>query len=261
MIDERESFLRAIFDASEDDMPRLVFADWLEERGEGLMARAIRHSIEIYRNGPQADPTSYFTSPSGMMELLTHDQIEQLQGVARWKLPVEETERIFSLPLREFHTENQLKKTLTHRPLYYTAKRLTIRGDGLQIRDEKLFDLLFSSSALRSVNELVICGDEIPITGTITDDMGLLTELPVFEIAIKPMITLSGVESLARHRGASRLIGLDLRHNQLGNDALRSLARSPYLDSLKYLRIAEGNQFRGRVWQLLIERFGELVVS
>lgn len=32
--DEREAFLNAICDAPADDLPRLVFADWLDARGE-----------------------------------------------------------------------------------------------------------------------------------------------------------------------------------------------------------------------------------
>ena len=31
-----DAFLRAILDAPDDDTPRLVYADWLEERGEEL---------------------------------------------------------------------------------------------------------------------------------------------------------------------------------------------------------------------------------
>lgn len=39
---DHDGFLRAIVDSPEDDLPRLVFADWLEERGEGARAEFIR---------------------------------------------------------------------------------------------------------------------------------------------------------------------------------------------------------------------------
>jgi uncharacterized protein (TIGR02996 family) len=39
---EEESFLRAIADAPEDDVPRLVYADWLEERGDDTRADCLR---------------------------------------------------------------------------------------------------------------------------------------------------------------------------------------------------------------------------
>lgn len=39
---EREAFLAAIRAAPDDDLPRLVFADWLDEQGEGERAEFIR---------------------------------------------------------------------------------------------------------------------------------------------------------------------------------------------------------------------------
>jgi len=78
---------------------------------------------------------------------------------------------------------------------------------------------------------------------------------------LKPKITTSGVEALARHRGVRRLTAIDLRNNDLDNDAARALVKSPYLDNLKRLQLLEGNRLRGRVWQQVIERFGEDVVG
>jgi uncharacterized protein (TIGR02996 family) len=39
---EEVAFLRAIADAPEDDAPRLVYADWLDERGEAARAEYLR---------------------------------------------------------------------------------------------------------------------------------------------------------------------------------------------------------------------------
>lgn len=41
-LSEREAFVRAIIAAPDDDLPRLVFADWLDEHGEGELAEFIR---------------------------------------------------------------------------------------------------------------------------------------------------------------------------------------------------------------------------
>lgn len=43
---DREKFIRAICERPEDDLPRLVFADWLEENGESERAKVIRDQIE-----------------------------------------------------------------------------------------------------------------------------------------------------------------------------------------------------------------------
>lgn len=46
---EREALLRAICDNPDDDTPRLVFADWLDEHGEPERAEFIRVQIELTR--------------------------------------------------------------------------------------------------------------------------------------------------------------------------------------------------------------------
>ena len=39
---EHAAFVQAILDAPDDDTPRLIFADWLEEHGDGARAEFIR---------------------------------------------------------------------------------------------------------------------------------------------------------------------------------------------------------------------------
>ena len=44
-----EAFLRDILEAPEDDGPRLVYADWLEENGQATRAEFIRLQVELAR--------------------------------------------------------------------------------------------------------------------------------------------------------------------------------------------------------------------
>src|SRR5262249_12848341 len=46
---DHEAFLRAIYDAPDDDTPRLVYADFLEEHGDPDRAAYIRHECELVR--------------------------------------------------------------------------------------------------------------------------------------------------------------------------------------------------------------------
>ena len=46
VLSQHEAFLRAIFDAPEDDTPRLVYADFLEEHGDADKAAYIRYECE-----------------------------------------------------------------------------------------------------------------------------------------------------------------------------------------------------------------------
>src|SRR5215470_6975433 len=46
-MNEREALLRAVCENPDDDTPRLVFADWLQENGDEARAEFIRLQIEI----------------------------------------------------------------------------------------------------------------------------------------------------------------------------------------------------------------------
>lgn len=52
---DRQAFLNAIIDRPDDDLLRLVFADYLEENGEADRAEFIRLQIEHAASGPDAD--------------------------------------------------------------------------------------------------------------------------------------------------------------------------------------------------------------
>ena len=53
---DRDALLEAVFAAPDDDAPRLVYADWLDENGHPEQADFIRRQIELYRT-PADDPT------------------------------------------------------------------------------------------------------------------------------------------------------------------------------------------------------------
>src|SRR5687767_12335037 len=44
---ESAAFLRAICDRPDDDLPRLIYADWLEEHGQVERAEFIRVQVEL----------------------------------------------------------------------------------------------------------------------------------------------------------------------------------------------------------------------
>jgi uncharacterized protein (TIGR02996 family) len=46
---QETAFLRSILEDPDDDTPRLVFADWLEEKGQGDKARFVRLEVELSR--------------------------------------------------------------------------------------------------------------------------------------------------------------------------------------------------------------------
>ena len=54
-----DAFLQAIIDVPEDDLPRLVYADWLEEHGQAERAELIRVQVQLARLADQRPRTRY----------------------------------------------------------------------------------------------------------------------------------------------------------------------------------------------------------
>jgi uncharacterized protein (TIGR02996 family) len=262
-LDEREAFLRAIFDSPEDDTPRLVYADWLEEHGEEIAAKAIRLSIECCRASDGAVKTEFLDEYQRLKWHYSERLLPHV-GLLRNVLQSGGEERRVSalLTTGELSDLERFRALAVGRPWLFAVSHLTLRSDTGRINDAGPFETIYRSVALRNVNALDLAGEEDPIVeSTVTDDGGGLIGYPTYDTRLVPTISLAGVEALAGNRLCKRLINIDLTNNNLGNDALRALARSPYLENLRQLTIAEGNNFRGRVWQQLLERFGEEVVS
>jgi len=47
---DRDALLRAICENPDDDAPRLIYADWLDEHGDPLQAEFIRIQVELSMN-------------------------------------------------------------------------------------------------------------------------------------------------------------------------------------------------------------------
>ncbi len=229
LLSQHEAFLRAIFDAPDDDTPRLVYADFLQENGEEERAQFIRWQCGI---GPRDRPPT--NAPDGFVRGFPW-------GRATHVLTVNRLLDANALRRDAIHTSQGL----------FGVVSLTLRGD--RVTSAEPFDVLFGLAAFARVAELVLVGEEIADPSDRGSDFTTYT--------LSPVITPAGVAALAQHRGLRRIERLDLRGNDLDNDAARALVKSPYLDNLKRLRLLEGNRLRGRVWQQVIERFGEDVVG
>lgn len=253
MLETREAFLTAIFDAPADDLPRLAFADWLDDRGEAAFARLLRVGVEWQTLGEEAVQERGELAAEGfrlaaalgrdgncfMARGLHPNEAIELSGDLLADLPALRAAAAFDHP--EWYGDVALK---------ITAGRLT---GGAQVEN------LFSAACLSRVTKL--------------DFSGLLVEAPVrysldptailnpFDTEVRTVITTLGVEALAKHRAAGRITELLLANNDLDNDAARMLVKSPFLTSLTRLEIRTGNQLRGSTWSQLVERFGDEVVG
>jgi len=248
MLDEREAFLRTIFSDPTNDLPRLVYADWLDENRSPELAGLIRVQCEI-----AARPAGEVTP-----ELLARE--------AEWLRlqPPSETSDPILRPVRGFLEQPMIvlgaddlrdrdslrMRAVVEHPEWYGATKLTISQG--KITTPFAIETIFEMSAFANVVDLNLDGDLEFLSPS---------EITFSDFRYEPRISLPILEVLFQHRWARRLTKLSLENNDLDNDALRAIVRSPNLLRIEQLEIFQGNRFRGATWQQLIERFGEKVMS
>src|SRR5262245_12981498 len=78
---ELTSLLRRCKEAPEDDLPRMVLADWLEDHGEGERAELVRLSVRL--DAEEIDQGDEATSLARLHELYSRNAERWLGGLAR----------------------------------------------------------------------------------------------------------------------------------------------------------------------------------
>jgi uncharacterized protein (TIGR02996 family) len=262
---QHEAFLRAIFDAPDEYTNPLVYADFLEEHDLSLRAEVIRLQCELARLPEDADPARrkalkdhdrwlsqivvpwdrHPTSSASFDRGIWYSDSAARKGVAVTTADLEDPAKV-----RDF---------VVHvTPGWYGQTSLYVR------RESKLtaahIDTLFALPFTQQVRDWNLAGWIDEQHRYIDEDTGDPT-ISLTDVVQLPVITGSGVEAVAKHRAARRIETLDLRNNNLDNDAARALVESQGLTSLKKLYLLEGNRLRGRVWQRVLERFGEDVAE
>ena len=273
---DREPFLQAIFANPADDLPRLVFADYLEEHGESEWAELIRLECEL---APQLfDSLTILHTDPGRFERLgdkttrafeLRDRIIQRVKIfiPGQQISITDTEcrgrgfyfgRSIEIRVQHLLDPDQFRKiATTDFPDWYGATKLKITGG-------RITPEILSSTLVSPVTEHVIDLDlsgEVIETPAILNDIETNQGIPVFDMELRPVVNLAVIEALAQSREARRLVTLNLENNDLDNDAARAFVRSPNFLRLKRLSLFKGNRFRAGVWQQLHEKYGPNVVD
>jgi uncharacterized protein (TIGR02996 family) len=266
-----DALLRAVLADPDDDAPRLIYADWLDEHGDCDRAEFIRVQIALAHaatDDPRSPPLR-----QRERELLSAHRARwaaPLDGVAlSWTFRrgfVDEVEvaapvflsrgeRLFDVaPVRtvKLVRVGLSGPRLAACPALAHVANLDLSGAHLWISH---LALLLTSSHLNRLESLSLAHNNLGRSGV------------AFLVSIRRLETLTGLtlsDNRLRNAGAvlladcPRLAGLrvfDLRNNGIGVEGANALAESAYLDNLKLLDM-RGNHIDSAT-PALRERFGD----
>jgi uncharacterized protein (TIGR02996 family) len=249
-----EAFLRDIIEHPEEDAPRLVYADWLEETGGApgaVRAEFIRAQIEcagLPEDGPQAvalrDRATQLLADHGSSWdplLRRHgEDVRYVRGFAehialRASVFLSQGERLFAAaPLRELRLEKGRQKIdqIVQSPLLARLAALEMPYGQLGAAEAAV---LAASPHLANLRLLELrsngLGDEGVRALAGSAHLTGLTRLNLGHNAIYP----PGAQALAGSPHLTNLAELDLHFNDVGAQGAIALARSPLLERLAHL--------------------------
>jgi uncharacterized protein (TIGR02996 family) len=280
-----DAFLRAILEAPNDDAPRLIYADWLEEHGDPDRAEFIRVQIAL-AHLPEDDPRREALKSREYGLLLSHRD-EWLGEMGPWAAP-QPFERGFAtwMQLRDdAHVEAFVSRAAAWFRLAPLC-RLSVQTDralapitwrALAALPELGRLTFLAANCLERTTAEVLADTELPrlaeldLNGSQIGPEGaaaLLTapwvdrvkslelsgrrlEEPLTERG-EPMLRVTfanirdeGVAILAESPRLSRLLRLNLRWNRVADPGVAALIGSPHLLGLERLELREGRQSWG----------------
>jgi uncharacterized protein (TIGR02996 family) len=219
-----DAFLEAIIEAPDDDTPRLIYADWLEENGRPARAEFIRTQIEAF-SLPAGDPRR--KEPEDRAEALRREHEREWLGPLRawllgWRFQRGLVERV------AVNAQTLLKHVCT---LFQLAP---IRHAEIQRAEMFAGDLAKCPHMARLTSlrlHKLFTADALSLIGS--PHLNNLTALDLRENGIGDTV----VEALASSALLSRLVRLDLSCNSIHDAGAQALAESPQAGRLEWLNL------------------------
>lgn len=200
-----EAFLADMVEHPDDDAPRLVYADWLDDRGEADRAEFIRLQIEQARL--PAD------SPRGAALARREGELRG-SGEAAWR---------DSLPRIEGVTWEEFRRGFVESVFVATVETFLEHAEAI-----------FAAAPVRSLQVGALdAADAARLAGAAP-----LARLRELSLGNNPTLGRAGVRALAQSPHLARLESLLLHYNDLGDAAVGELAASPYLGRLTELYLS-----------------------
>jgi uncharacterized protein (TIGR02996 family) len=226
-----EAFLRAVIDNPDDDLPRLVYADYLDEHGDPERAELIRIQCELARVPPEDQ----------RRRKRLWDREWELLGAYREQ---------WAGPLAEFADPYGYRRGFVE-SITLSAAAFLHHADTIwrlaPVRNVTLDD------AWEEMDRLA-ASPHLARLRTLTLDENSLSDGDVHRLADSPHLAnltrldlrsnrfrVAAVEALAASPHLARLSSLDLGDNEINSAGADALSRSPFLNHLEELSLEMGN--------------------
>jgi uncharacterized protein (TIGR02996 family) len=250
-----DAFLRQVIANPDDDAPRLVYADWLDEHGDPARAEFIRLEIEMAR---LMDDHPRWEEPRDRASAIWEEHGERWYGDLLRLAENVGTERGF-LESVELNASGFIKHAATlmkHAPVrdvflfrYKThfrrlvrcpelarVERLEFAPEGATL-DAKDAEALAASPYTTNLRVLDLWDSQVgPEGGVALAGSPRLARLEKLNLGGNG-VGDDGAQALARAAHLSRLVELHLESNDLTSDGVEALARADHLSALRQLRL------------------------
>lgn len=225
------AFLAAIREHPEDDAPRLIFADWLEERGrssDAAHAEFIRIQCALAEKGESLD----------RHQSLAARERELLGTYATtWKRPLQELGATHVFYRRGFPDEIIISAANFLDNACHLFALAPIRKVRISPCSRYQLQALACSPHLRNLTALDLSGNYLGDDGVrvlaSSKHLAGLEELRLGASNVGP----AGLMALASSPNFAKLTGLDLGGNRIGDEGVRVLVSSPHLRNLIALNL------------------------
>jgi uncharacterized protein (TIGR02996 family) len=265
---DRAAFLAAIRDNPEDDLPRLIYADWLEEHGEPQRAefirvqcelarlprrdarrteleRRARELLECYEDAWRADlPVTYSTPHHRVTRASEYRPVPAIV-YGPFERGFVGTLRVERFTVFETIVERVFAATPIHRLEAHVLSKPTLRD-------------LFRMPVLSNLTELNLSAGQVGNTGveTLVRSPHLI-RLNTLKLN-SAVIGDAGAQALAESPRARGFTWLELAGNRIEDTGAEVLAASPYLTGLKTLDVRR-NRLSAAARAVLRARFRSVV--
>ena len=267
--DEQRALWAAIRAHPDEDTPRLVYADWLQEHGDGIRAEFIRLQCAIARQ-----PTDRKTQRKVLRALDHRERVLYMAHRVQWAAPLF---RALVGPRPSARPESWVRGVgIRFRRGFVSELRLDLDGihrimtAGADL--EPTFDLLvaqgfprynpkklaevFSWDGVSCMSRLTFAGaTDHSVDSIVTSTTARLTYL---EFTYSE-ITDAGAIAISEWPRGAGLTSLSLRAGQIGDRGAAALADSPYLGAITELNLLQ-NPIGPTGRRRLVSRFGGAVV-